>query len=1242
LCRSLHPLPRPLSSHDVSPQATSNQQQQQQQQQRGASGVEGVCVVSGGRDACALQGVCVVSVDDRPVRHAVTLSLLRRLGVCTLHCSSFRHLPSLLAHHHAMHHAEQEELEDEEQQEGGEEEEEREEKRPEDEESYKEDEESYKVVMSSGLSPAATPLFHALPLRSLFRPTSQSLSAGRSISLTAASTTHPPARLAPPPPSRSTSHTALTDHAQHASLAQRAQHPQLAPLTSQQCSGAPPAASLTTPSPPLLSNPTQANTGSTSSHFSPALEPFGSPAILSSPPVFRLSAATPSASSTSISPLSPAPPPRQFSCPPLSLAACSSSGKRVGGGEEEDQRQQRWWRQQGEEGEGQKDGNEEGEGQQGAHYRSLGEVERRGYVGAVVVEGEMMRRLGVTADQIHALLAGRGGGIGMAGEGEQMTEEREEGEVSKEGRGGRALEKQQHSSKSSNGSKGSKGSTQIGWPVPFLVLLQGSLPLAPDSRARDPATPDSSSPYKRDAYKGDSFSHDADLDCQREDGGGSFQQSKSGRVLTRGKSRDRRRKSRERGERAAAVAAGMGADCACKPSGRASRSRSRSPVLSLSPSPSIPSLLSLGFDAVVRKPLRKPAVLTALLPLLTVDTEHGHCKEAGGGNNEDAAQGGLRGREEECVRRRGLVRYSQELSLQWQRQKQVPADAPRSCRRCVTIECDNNESSGSRGSSGRHGQGQWGALELVSPSALHKAGSTTAAAIWQAIKSPRAVMRSSHTNSPTTPTTPTTSTTPITPTTPTTFTTPNTPVSNAGRPVSANPTTPAATSPVTAGSMSPQTSCNHASIERAKLLHAANASPTAAVSATLATHLPPRLLPPVAAVSNRFSPMTGDPSPLTNVAGKEFDAAHDMHGNGSSVFREASVDACMHGNSSLPRLETVQDTCMDGNSASLGERAASLEHLVVGATDTGASAAAAVATAVAADSTDSAVAWVGPGPLLRRAHSTDGAAAARQTNGSTASRKTRLWSHRSKSNVQKSSNARGGGAGTAATAASGASGGGGSGRTSGLESGLDFAGFSPTCALPTSLTPALSSSSVSTPSPTLTHTPSPSLSPTLAPSPAPEPPATPAPSPSPAAAAAREPATAGEKLGVLAGKRVVVVDDNLINRKVAGKLLERHGAQVTALDGGQRALDALLPGHPFHLVFMDLQMPGMDGLEATRRIRARERARGMGHVPIIALTADVIAGTREQCFAVGMDAYLSKPLEHTHLANAVWQCLHQS
>eukprot|EP00475_Leptophrys_vorax_P034687 TRINITY_DN5630_c0_g2_i6.p1 TRINITY_DN5630_c0_g2~~TRINITY_DN5630_c0_g2_i6.p1 ORF type:complete len:315 (-),score=9.80 TRINITY_DN5630_c0_g2_i6:48-968(-) len=129
-----------------------------------------------------------------------------------------------------------------------------------------------------------------------------------------------------------------------------------------------------------------------------------------------------------------------------------------------------------------------------------------------------------------------------------------------------------------------------------------------------------------------------------------------------------------------------------------------------------------------------------------------------------------------------------------------------------------------------------------------------------------------------------------------------------------------------------------------------------------------------------------------------------------------------------------------------------------------------------------------------------------------------------------------------------------------------------------------------------------------------------------------------ERLSVLSGRHVLVVDDNLINRKVAGKLLERYGARVTAVDSGRRAVDELAPGHSYDLVFMDLQMPQMDGLEATQRIREREQVTRTPRVRIVALTADVISGTREKCFEVGMDDYLSKPIEEDQLARIVSDC----
>ncbi|GAQ84886.1 Signal transduction histidine kinase [Klebsormidium nitens] len=196
-------------------------------------------------------------------------------------------------------------------------------------------------------------------------------------------------------------------------------------------------------------------------------------------------------------------------------------------------------------------------------------------------------------------------------------------------------------------------------------------------------------------------------------------------------------------------------------------------------------------------------------------------------------------------------------------------------------------------------------------------------------------------------------------------------------------------------------------------------------------------------------------------------------------------------------------------------------------------------------------------------------------------------------------------------------------------------------------------------------------------------------------------------VGVLAGKRILVVDDAMINRRVASRMLERYGCAVVCAASGQEAIDlfreylATLAGADgqgadrYHAVLMDVQMPGMDGYTATARIRELEgefmhgplasptgpatgpddadvsgRKRDGGahkhsnrpwrhnganlrksgelektapvgiveslhpwysRVPIIALTADVMKGTREKCIGAGMDEYLSKPLDKTML-----------
>eukprot|EP00897_Mesotaenium_endlicherianum_P009934 jgi/Mesen1/896/ME001156S00139 len=124
----------------------------------------------------------------------------------------------------------------------------------------------------------------------------------------------------------------------------------------------------------------------------------------------------------------------------------------------------------------------------------------------------------------------------------------------------------------------------------------------------------------------------------------------------------------------------------------------------------------------------------------------------------------------------------------------------------------------------------------------------------------------------------------------------------------------------------------------------------------------------------------------------------------------------------------------------------------------------------------------------------------------------------------------------------------------------------------------------------------------------------------------------------LGGKSLLVVDDNMVNRKVIGKMLQRYGAVVTAVDGGKKAVEKLAQPHAFDCVFMDLQMPEMDGFQATRQARQLELEAdpsGGVHTPIFALTADIIAGTREKCTEAGMDGFLSKPIEEDQLARVL-------
>jgi CheY-like chemotaxis protein len=115
--------------------------------------------------------------------------------------------------------------------------------------------------------------------------------------------------------------------------------------------------------------------------------------------------------------------------------------------------------------------------------------------------------------------------------------------------------------------------------------------------------------------------------------------------------------------------------------------------------------------------------------------------------------------------------------------------------------------------------------------------------------------------------------------------------------------------------------------------------------------------------------------------------------------------------------------------------------------------------------------------------------------------------------------------------------------------------------------------------------------------------------------------------------RVLLAEDNLVNQKLAVKLLEKRGHVVTIANNGREAVEHF-DAAVFDLVLMDMQMPEMDGVQATAAIRGRECLTG-AHTPIIAMTAHVMSGDRERCFAAGMDAYLPKPVDPSALYHVI-------
>lgn len=135
-----------------------------------------------------------------------------------------------------------------------------------------------------------------------------------------------------------------------------------------------------------------------------------------------------------------------------------------------------------------------------------------------------------------------------------------------------------------------------------------------------------------------------------------------------------------------------------------------------------------------------------------------------------------------------------------------------------------------------------------------------------------------------------------------------------------------------------------------------------------------------------------------------------------------------------------------------------------------------------------------------------------------------------------------------------------------------------------------------------------------------------------------EPNTFNPELGEQFPMRVLVVDDELVNRRIVGLFFERCGYQADAAADGQEAVDAF-KCRPYDLILMDLQMPVMDGLEAARQIR--KLSTSANRPRIIALSAAMRGEEQEAALAAGMNAFLAKPLESSEFIETLSQAAHE-
>ncbi|PYP91766.1 MAG: hypothetical protein DMG65_06290 [Candidatus Angelobacter sp. Gp1-AA117] len=134
------------------------------------------------------------------------------------------------------------------------------------------------------------------------------------------------------------------------------------------------------------------------------------------------------------------------------------------------------------------------------------------------------------------------------------------------------------------------------------------------------------------------------------------------------------------------------------------------------------------------------------------------------------------------------------------------------------------------------------------------------------------------------------------------------------------------------------------------------------------------------------------------------------------------------------------------------------------------------------------------------------------------------------------------------------------------------------------------------------------------------------------------PTRTGSQVEATGKLRILLAEDNLVNQKLAVKMLEKLGHEVTVMENGRLAVQHLRKDTHYDVVLMDVHMPEMDGYAATEAIRQLEDIRGMGeHIPIIAMTANAMEGDRDQCLEKGMDGYIAKPVNMQELAHALQQ-----